>query len=55
MKAFVLWLAYLYKDIEEGHLLIVSHNDAISALTYTSLKNCEYVILSLEEILNAKP
>jgi broad specificity phosphatase PhoE len=54
MKAFVLWLADLYKSID-GHVLLVGHGDAIGSLTYKSLKNAEYVILTLEEILKAAP
>ncbi len=59
MKAFVLLLAELYKDVNslptDAHVLIVGHADAIGSLLYKSLKNAEYTILTLEEILKATP
>jgi broad specificity phosphatase PhoE len=55
MKMFILLLADIYKKFEDGHILVVSHADAIGSLLYKSLKNAEYVILTLDEILNAKP
>ena len=52
MLSFVLLLSEMYKKCpEESHVLLVSHADAIFSLTKKSLKNAEYVIMSLEEIL----
>jgi broad specificity phosphatase PhoE len=52
MLSFVLMLNKLYKDQDESsYVLISSHNDAISALTGKPLKNAEFVVLTLEEIL----
>jgi broad specificity phosphatase PhoE len=54
MLAFVLLLAEMYRTAPEStHILIVSHADVIWSLTRKSLKNAEYVILSLDEILAA--
>jgi broad specificity phosphatase PhoE len=53
MLMLVLYLADLYKDApESSHIVLVSHGNAINCLTGKTLKNAEYVILSLEEILN---
>ncbi len=55
MLMLIFYLAELYKTYgEEYHLVIVSHNDAIACLTGKSLKNAEFVVLSLEEIINPK-
>lgn len=52
MYMFVLFLADLYKDASDSsHVLLVSHSDAIAALTGKVLKNAEYVVLTLAEIL----
>lgn len=52
MLSFVLLLAHIYNECDDNtHIVIVSHNDAIHALTKKSLKNCETIICSLEEIL----
>jgi broad specificity phosphatase PhoE len=56
MLSFVLLLAHLYRDKPEGqHVVIVSHGIALQTLMRKSLKNAEYAILSLEEILNPAP
>lgn len=53
MTSFVLMLNHLYKDQDENsYVLISSHNDAISALSGKDLKNAEFVILTLDEILS---
>jgi broad specificity phosphatase PhoE len=53
MLSFVMFLNYIYRDLEpDSHVLIVSHGDAIGSLIGKTLKNCEHVILSLEEILD---
>jgi broad specificity phosphatase PhoE len=52
MYMFVMLLADLYKDeSDSSHVLLVSHSDAIAALTGKVLKNAEYVVLTLAEIL----
>ncbi len=52
MLSFILLLSELYKNSpEESHILIVSHADAIFSLTKPFLKNAEYVIRSLEDLL----
>jgi broad specificity phosphatase PhoE len=52
MLSFILLLAEMYKNVREGfYVLIVGHADAIFSLTHVSLKNAEYVEMSLEEIL----
>lgn len=53
MLAFVLLLAEMYKNIkgDGASVLIVGHADAIYSLTHKSLKNAEFVEMSLEEIL----
>lgn len=52
MLMFVLVLAHLYGNYnEDSYIVIVGHNDAISALIGKSLKNCEYSICTLQEIL----
>jgi broad specificity phosphatase PhoE len=54
MLMMILFLAHLYKDQPaQGHIVIVSHHDAILALTKKSLSNAEFVVLTLEEILKA--
>ena len=51
MKTFVLWLAHVYKDQPDSyHIVIVSHKNAILALTGKDLKNAEYVILGVDEL-----
>ena len=53
MLMLVLLLAELYKDApESSHVLMISHNDAIACITGKSLKNAEFIVLTLEEILN---
>jgi broad specificity phosphatase PhoE len=55
MLMLIFYLAELYKTYsEEYHLVLVSHADAIACLTGKSLKNAEFVSLTLEEILNPK-
>jgi broad specificity phosphatase PhoE len=52
MLSFVLLLAEMYKNVREGDcVLLVGHADAIFSLTRRSLKNAEYVVMTLEEIL----
>jgi hypothetical protein len=52
---FILFLSETYKDASETkHILIVSHWGAIASLTGKDLKNTEFVILSLDQILNPK-
>lgn len=54
MLSFVLLLAEMYKNEKEGDaVVIVSHCDAICSLTHKSLKNAEFVEMTLEEILAA--
>lgn len=54
MLSFVLLLSDIYKNVaEDSYVLVVGHCDAIFSLTKKSLKNAEYVILSLDEILGA--
>ena len=55
MKIFVLMLSQMYKNHTDGYVFIVGHGDAIGSLVYKSLKNAEYVIMTLDEVLNAKP
>jgi broad specificity phosphatase PhoE len=56
MLSFVLLLAHLYKDVAEGsHVVIVSHADALGALTRRPFKNAEFAVLTLEEILAPAP
>lgn len=53
MFMLVMLLADLYKDEPEtSHVLLVGHCDAIQTLIGKSLKNAEYVIMSLDEIIN---
>ena len=53
MRAFVLLLADLYdKYSEDWHVLIVSSSDAIASLTGKALKNAEFLVLTLKEVLN---
>jgi broad specificity phosphatase PhoE len=55
MLMLVLYLAELYKNApESSHVVIVAHCDAIWCLTGKSLKNAEFIVLTLEEILNPK-
>ena len=52
MFMLVMLLADIYKEYkEDAHLLVVSHANAICALTGKSLKNAEYVTLTLNELL----
>lgn len=54
MLSFVLLLSEIYRNVaEDSYVLIVSHSDAICSLIKKPLKNAEYAILSLEEILEA--
>jgi probable phosphoglycerate mutase len=59
MLSFILLLAHMYSDVSpDSHVVIVSHADALGALTHRPFKNAEHVILTLEEILatdSAKP
>lgn len=56
MLSFILLLAELYKNVKEGSsVVIVSHCDAIGSLLYKYMKNAEFVEMSLEEILTARP
>lgn len=51
MKMFLLWLADTYKDVPDtSHIVLVSHKNAILAITGKDLKNAEYVILGIDEI-----
>jgi broad specificity phosphatase PhoE len=55
MLSFVLLLAQMYKDVSEGsYVILVGHADAIFSLTKKSLKNAEFVILTLDELLTPK-
>jgi broad specificity phosphatase PhoE len=55
MLSFVLLLAQIYKDVsEDSYIILVGHADAIFSLTKKSLKNAEFVILTLDELLNTK-
>lgn len=52
MLSLVLLIAHMYKDVPEGsYVCLVSHWGAIHALTGKALKNAEYVVLSLEDLL----
>lgn len=52
MLSLVLLLAHMYKDVPENtYICLVSHWGAIHALTGKALKNAEYVIVSLEDLL----
>lgn len=53
MRSLILLLADLYdKYSEEWHVLIVGSSDAIATLTSKPLKNAEFVVLSLKDVLN---
>jgi broad specificity phosphatase PhoE len=53
MKALVLLLADIYKNApDDTYILLVSHRDAILSLTKKDLLKAEFVIFSLEELLN---
>ena len=53
MWMFVMLLADLYKKHnEDEHVIIVSHSNAIFALTGKTLKNAEYIILTLKELMD---
>ncbi len=53
MFMLVMLIADIYKDAPDtSHILIVSHNDAISCLTGKSLKNAEHMIMTYSEVLN---
>ncbi len=55
MLSFILLLAHMYGDVSaDSHVLIVSHADALGALTQKPFKNAEYVVMTLDEILNPK-
>lgn len=52
---FMKLLENVYKDEDsDSYVLIVGHGDAFRSLIGKSLKNAEFVILSLEEILHDK-
>ena len=52
MYMMVILLANMYEDEgESSHILIVSHAQAIAEFTGHSLKNAEYVVLSLNELI----
>lgn len=52
MWMLIAFLEDLYKDLsEDKHILIISHAGSIEALLGKSLKNAEYVILTLKELL----
>jgi broad specificity phosphatase PhoE len=56
MLSFVFFLAHLYRDKPEGsHVVVVSHGIALQTLLRKSLKNAEYVILTLDEVLHPTP
>lgn len=51
MRSFVFQLADMYKSMpEDSHILIVGHGDALTSLTGKTFKNCEFHIMSLEEL-----
>lgn len=53
MMSFCLLLGEIYKKSpEDSYVVVVSHWGAIHALTGKALKNAEYIIQSLEEIIN---
>lgn len=55
MLMLILYLVELYKNYDNNsHILIVSHHDAISCLTGKSLKNAEFFVSTLEEIVDTK-
>ena len=55
MMAFALWLAHHYKDAPpDSHLVLVSHGHAIGYLTGKTLKNAEYVVMSLDELTSIR-
>lgn len=52
MLMFVLFLAHLYKDnTDKEYVLVVSHKDAIAALTGKHLTNAEFLVMKMDEIL----
>ncbi len=52
MYMFIRLLENLYEDCKQDeHVLIVGHSDAIASLTGRSLKNAEYAIFTLAELL----
>jgi broad specificity phosphatase PhoE len=54
MLMMMLFLNHLYKDQpSQGHILVVSHRDAIFALTKKDLTNAEFAIMTMDEILKA--
>lgn len=51
MRTFVLQLADMYKTIPDSyHILIVGHGDALSSLTGKPFKNCEFHVMTLDEL-----
>ena len=53
MKALVLLLTDIYKTAQEDkYILVVSHRDAILSLTKKDLLKAEFVVYSLDELLN---
>jgi broad specificity phosphatase PhoE len=51
MYGLILMLAQMYaKNSSESCIVLSTHHDAIYALIGKSLRNCEYVVMSLEEI-----
>ncbi len=54
MLMMTLYLNHLYKEQpSRAHILIVSHRDAIFALTKKDLANAEFVVMNMDEILQA--
>lgn len=52
MLAFLLLLNHMYKDVPaDSYICIVSHWGAIHAITRKELKNADYCILSMDDIL----
>lgn len=52
MLSVVMILNEMYKEHSDCYVAIVSHKNAISTLTRKSLSNCEFVAMTLNEILN---
>ena len=52
MRSVILLLANIYKDLSEtSHIVVVSHRDALYALTQKEFLKAEYKLFSLEELL----
>jgi broad specificity phosphatase PhoE len=53
MRAFILMLANIYEHMsEKSYVVIVSHKDAIFSLIKKDLLKAEFVVMTLDEILN---